>query len=327
MTAEPNQLQTGHSRAVITLAMGRPVYLELACNLARSFLHWNRDNGITFHIFSDLDFIPPPDLHDVKIQQVGEKKLGTGFSTKLWLDALAPAEQTLFVDSDCICFGSLAPVFDRFKGKSVCVIGEARKEGEFFGDIAKMRQDLNLPWVPVFVGAIYYLEKGSVSKSVFEFARSLEKQYDALKLVRLRGSPNDEPLIGLAMARHELSPLPDTGEIKADAMHYQTFSKIDVLSGQVSVTNPVPGKPVPPSANPAIFHFNCHFTESRQYRRECSRLEKVTRHRWPRWLATAFAFFRHDVPLVFWEKARQALRPLFHAIFGPRRIATQARES
>ena len=42
-------------RAAITLATTKTVYLEMAYTLARSFMVWNRDSGIDFHIITDLE--------------------------------------------------------------------------------------------------------------------------------------------------------------------------------------------------------------------------------------------------------------------------------
>jgi len=307
--------------------MGRPVYVELAFNLARSFFHWNRDRSISFHLVTDLPLILPSDLKEVVVNPVVAGRFGAGFSPKLWLDELAPAYQTLFVDSDCLCFGSLAPVFDRFAGKTVSVIGETRSTGEFFGDIPTLCRNLKLPWIPVFVGAIYYLENSPAAKAVFAQARSFERDYDALGLVRLRGVPNDEPLIALGMARHGLLPVPDDGGIKADAMHYLKFAEMDVLNGHIRVEKPVPGKSVPSTASPVLFHFNSHYTLERHYRRESCRLKKVCAQHWPSGLAAIYSTLRHDLPALLTQGLKNLLRPLSHRIFGYRRIAKQERET
>ncbi len=315
------------SRAVITLAMGRAYYFNLACNLARSFLLWNKDSGISFHLFTDLQADLPPDLMEVKLHRLSHNSLGTGFSSKLKLDLLLPADLVLFVDSDCLCFGSLKPVFDAFRGHAVGVVGERKTSGEFFGDISSLRQQLDLPWVPTFVGAVYYMEKGSVSTSVFQHARSLEPRYDSLGLVRLRGVPNEEPLLGLSLAHHHIAPLPDDGKIKADAMHYQTFDRVDVLRGEAILRAPVPGQTIPEVASPVLVHFNCHHATGRHYLRESCRLEDISARRRPRWFSTVHAFLKHDAPMLLVEQGKHLLRPLFRALFGTRAVKKQSRDN
>jgi hypothetical protein len=56
--------------------------------------------------------------------------LGKGFSVKLYLDQLSPANETLFLDADCLVTGSISPVFDRFRDWSVTMSGALRGEGE-----------------------------------------------------------------------------------------------------------------------------------------------------------------------------------------------------
>ena len=42
------------TRAVLTIATGKWVYLNMAIALARSFLWWHRDSSIEFYIATDI---------------------------------------------------------------------------------------------------------------------------------------------------------------------------------------------------------------------------------------------------------------------------------
>jgi hypothetical protein len=305
--------------------MGPPVYSTLAINLARSFARWNRFADISFHIISDRPIDLPDDLKEVNIDIVEAGRYGTGFSPKLWLDELAPTPRTLFIDSDCLCFGPLMPVFSKFAGNPVAVIGQSLTQGEFFGEILSLRSKLGLASVPTFVGAVYYLEVGEISRSVYEGARQLESRYDELGLRRLRGVPNEEPLMALSMAGHGIAPVPDDGSIKADAMHYTRISGMNILQGHARAESPMPGKLVPPTASPVIFHFNSHFTQGRYYWRECFRLEKVQRFGWNPRLATFLAYLRFDWPMRARDLIKDLLRPLFRRVFGNRSVRDDGR--
>src|SRR5436190_21376165 len=92
-------------RAVLTIAAGKPLYLQLALNLARSFLFWHRNSEIRFWIATDQPCELDPSLEQVGLIRLKPGQLPQGFSSKLHLDTLAPARQTLFVDADCLCFG------------------------------------------------------------------------------------------------------------------------------------------------------------------------------------------------------------------------------
>jgi hypothetical protein len=168
---------------------------------------------------------------------------------------------------------------------------------------------------------------------VFETARDLEKRYDELGMVRLRGMPNEEPLIGLAMAVHDQHPIPDDGTIKAEPMFFSGRTSIDVFSGRAHLFN-LPGIPrpfyewqLPESANPAVVHFNCSFADEPPYTTEAFRLELVLRRGWPLWAATLFASTTRSFPFAVRRGIKSAFRPLYHSLLGNRRIKKSVRVS
>jgi hypothetical protein len=73
-----------HSRAVFTIATGKPVYLEMAFALARSFRLWHRDSNIRFYLVTDASTANlPADLRDLNIIPIATGQYGSGFRTKL----------------------------------------------------------------------------------------------------------------------------------------------------------------------------------------------------------------------------------------------------
>src|SRR4051794_21955005 len=112
------------NRNIITIATGKKLYVDFAVNLARSFFWWHPHTSIKFFIVTDRkEFIPEEILEKVNLISIKPGELGEGFSSKLYLDKLAPEGQTLFIDSDCLIFGCLDRVFDKFLNHSVSVIG------------------------------------------------------------------------------------------------------------------------------------------------------------------------------------------------------------
>ena len=104
------------ARAVFTIAVGRPVYLRMAYALARSFLRWNDPDELPFFLATDVDPTSlPRDLARVQIIPLRPGQFGQGFTPKLYLDQMAPAIQSLFVDADCLCTGSLRSAFEGWK--------------------------------------------------------------------------------------------------------------------------------------------------------------------------------------------------------------------
>jgi hypothetical protein len=328
---ENGNCSSSKARAVLTLALDKPIYFEMAINLARSFLWWHRSSDIRFFLATDQRMKLPSDLLDIQTIRLNPGQFGTGFSSKLYLDKLAPAQETLFIDADCLCVGKLDEVFERFQGRDVSVVGREESEGELFGDIKSRCQAVGVGAVPRFCGGLYFVRKTPVSDAVFASARELEKRYEALGMIRLRGVPNEEPLIGLGMAIHRQHPVSEDGTIKAEPMFFSGQTEIDVFEGKARLFNrsgsakPFPDWNIPNEAHPVIVHFNCAFAGQPPYTTEACRLRLVMRDHWPRFLATMYAHVVHRVPFVVMRTVKDVLRPLYHSWFGPRKIKPSSR--
>ena len=318
-------------RAVLTLALGKPVYIKMAYNLARSFLWWHHDSDIEFFLATDSREALPPDLVKIHVIPLEKGQYGTGFSPKLHLDRIAPADETLFLDADCLCVADLAPVFEKFCGREVSVAGRTEIDGELFGDIAARCRAVGAPWTVRFCGGLYYLKKGEVCTEVFRIARQLETRYDALGITRLRGVPNEEPLIGLGMALCGQEPVPEDGLIKAEPMFFSARSEIDVFMGRARLFNvPTKAKPypewqIPAEARPAVVHFNGAFAEEPPYTTGVLRLKQVMKNVWPLPLATLYAALCRALPFWIMWQVKEKLRPAYHSLFGPRAVKRTGR--
>ena len=313
-------------RAVLTLALGKPLYIEMAYNLARSFLWWHQDSDIRFILATDSKDPMPEELRKIDVIRLETGQYGQGFSPKLQLDRITPAEETLFLDADCLCTANLEPVFDKFRGCEVSVVGRKEVDGTLFGDIAARCRAVGAPWAPRFCGGLYYLKKGETCDAVFRAARTLEARYDELGIARLRGMPNEEPLIGLGMALNDQAPIPEDGTIKAEPLFFSGPVEIDVFAGRArlsdspSISKPYMEWQIPAEARPAVVHFNDDFANHPPYTTEALRLKKVLHHRWPIPLATAYAFISCTLPFWIGEQLKNTLRPAYHALFGPRTV-------
>jgi hypothetical protein len=313
-------------RAALTIATGKAIYLKMALNLARSFLLWNRDSEIQFFMVVDQPVDLPTDLGHVRLISVEPGSLGTGFAPKLHLDHLAPAEQTLFIDADCLCVGDLSRVFDRFSGHAVSVVGGTITDGEWFGDVSNICAHFNVPCLPKFNGGLYYVEPGPKAASIYGRARALQEDYDRLGLRRLRGAPNDELLIAIAMAFEGCTAVPDDGSIMGDLFACPKLLKFDVFRGKCVLANPPtsdllhPDFYPPGEIEPLILHFLGHFNTSWQYKAEAAKLRLVSRFGVPVWAAATCVRLGYQVPAKLREELRSALRPAYHRLFGVRKL-------
>lgn len=319
------------SRSVLTLGLGKSIYIQMASTLARSFRCWHRNSNIQFALVTDQPSKVPKDVREfAEILPVDPGQFGSGFSPKLHLDKLVPADQTLFVDADCLITGSLDPVFEKFSGRSVSTVGRMISEGDWWGDVGERCKKVGVDEVPLLVGCVYYLEDDPTSSRVYETARSLEDQYERLGLIPLRGSPNEEPLVSLGMALHGQEPISDDGRIKADAMSYPSSIEVDVFEGKALFMDHTDQKNLTGTlreARPIIAHFNDTHAEKPPYTREATKLRKVQAEGWPLWVAEMYAIARHTILYRSLESTKDILRPLYRSLFGTRSVKENPRVS
>jgi len=323
---------TRPSATILTLALGRRFYLDLAIALARSFLRFHSPRELAFRIVTDRDEPLPPDLAGCEVLRVEPGRFGTGFGPKLHLDQLAPEGRVLFLDSDILIYEPLDRLLAVLAGKTVAVVGSPISQGEWFGDVAAYCRRLGVPAIPKFNGGLYYFENGPAAAAVFARARELALRYDELGLVRLRGHPNDELVIAGAMALHGLSPLPDDGSWMGDPLASPGPIDLDVLRGHRVLVNPPPPSPLHrewnpfPRQSPALVHFLGEHALLPRYRTEAQRL-RLAAAGWPVWIASLLPAWLLLRPRLFLETLKNGLRPAFRALFGTRRVKATPRET
>jgi hypothetical protein len=329
LTETPRPL-SGDTCAAFTIATGKPIYIKMALALARSFLRYNRGNGIGFTIVTDRPVTErPADLIEIGWAQITPGEYGDGFTPKLYLDKLAPADRAIFIDADCLCVASLAPAFDTFAGRAVSVIGRRVESGEWFGDVAAIAHRLGVTGYPRFNGGVYYLERGEACSAIYDTAREILPRYDELGFVRLRNSPNDEVIMAAAMALHGAEAIPETGTIMNTLMAAPGGLSINVLVGHAVLRNPR----THPAHNawydleemrPALVHFLGRDVADHPYRTEILVLERVAAG-WPDVAARAYATMRSKVPWILGQLAKNLARPLYRAAFGTRKVRPTGR--
>lgn len=318
-------------RNVLTIATGKKLYVDMAVNLARSFWLWNAVSGIDFYLATDQPQLLAEDVkHFVKIIPIEPGALGEGFSPKLHLDKLAPAGQTLFIDSDCLIYGNIEDVFKRFEGHSVSVVGGYISTGEWFGDVAAICKKYNIKQLPKFNGGIYYLENGDKAAKVYELARKLETQYDEIGFVRLRERPNDEVIVALAMALNNEKPIVDDGTIMSDPLSCPGNYATDVIKGKTTLYNPPKPSPLHQDwcpfekVHPLVIHFLGHHSLNYQYKKDVSLLLAASTNKltaWRKIAATVSIEFRERLK----ESVKDLFRPVYKMFFGTRAIKRSER--
>jgi hypothetical protein len=254
------------SRGVITLAYGKPAFINMAKWLAKSLQR--HDNTLPRAVVTDSADAELLDLFDYVIPYRPE--YGSNLRQKMHLDFYSPFEETLFVDSDSLAVRSLNEFWEAFRDYDFGAVGHAvvkRGMWDEYLDTDFILDHFNLTEIPKFNGGIYYLKHNRNGDAVCNTARKLLRDWERLKFKTFRGDgPCDEALYGVAMAMHGIklnnmkekgmySPLKVIGSVKCD-----------VLGGHCRFNKE--GRIVTPS----ILHF-ATWTERYLYRRECLRID------------------------------------------------------
>jgi hypothetical protein len=318
-------------RQIITIATGKKLYVDFAVNLARSFFWWHPDTDIKFQLVTDQpDFVPADVKEKTELIIIAKGEIGEGFSTKLHLDKLIGEGQTLFIDSDCLVYRNLDNIFEQFKGHAVSVVGDYISKGEWFGEIEPICKKFNITHMPKFNGGVYYLEKGEMASKVYNTARQLEPQYDEIGFKRLRNRPNDEVLMALAMELNRQVPVADDGSILAEFVNFKSGVKSDLLNGVAELYN----SPTHPEyqehwplqiAKPAMVHFLGHHNQIMPYIKEVKQLEYVSAKKRSVNVAKQLTFLHVTLPAETASWFKNTLRPLYHSLFGARKIKKSER--
>jgi len=317
------------TQEVLTLACGKQIYFEMAATLARSFRIHHENSDIAFTLATDDPSKIPPDVAEWIQVHVIEKTDAIGFELKLNLDHYAKCDSTLFIDADCLVTGDLRPLFEKLSDIPFTALGKNVSEGEWFGDLAERCKAIETKELPVFVGALYYFERGEQSDAVFTEARNRADEYDDLGIVRLRGRKNEEPLISIGMARAGLPALPDTGEYKCDVMGFSGSVRVNIPKGEVVFNTPRPDTLLAPDsaeqAHPLIAHFNDAYTQMWEYRKEAARLRHILAGKQAPPLAAALSTVSVEIPGRLTHFLKETLRPIYHRVFGVRKLKQNER--
>ena len=215
-------------------------------------------------------------------------------------------------------------------GKSVSVVGTLISEGEWFGDVKTVCSKIGVTKIPKFNGGLYYIEKGDISSQVYQKARALEPQYDEIGLVRLRNKPNDELLMALAMSLYNQVPITEDATILGEFVNFQSGIQINILKGNCKLKN----NPRHPNyqplwpftiGTPIVVHFLGDHTNKFPYLREKKILKELFQNNRSAFFSKAIAFLYVSLPFMSVEASKNIFRPLYHFVFGYRKVAQSER--
>lgn len=271
---------------IVLVAHSRDSYWTEAATLAKSIRRFSPD--VNLALVTNLA-VPEPVARAVGFTHVCRHDFTTlqGLEFKLHLDSLSPfSGTTLFVDSDCICYGGVAGVFDEFAGKDFVALGRPLTACHWFADATKTMASLGIREFPFFCGDFYLFRKSPLATRIFTAARDLAQRYDDLGINRLGRMLNDEPLIALAMAKNGVAAQSSVTSwiLQLQAQHLSGVN-LDYAASRAEAL--VAGAMV----RPRLVHFQVQRTRPVYFRERF----RVATHGDPwtaRWLAPAVGFWQ-----------------------------------
>ncbi|MES2428719.1 MAG: hypothetical protein V4560_17180 [Bacteroidota bacterium] len=239
-------------RSVILLATNQKKYLDFALNCAESIkLH---NPGLP--IFIATNIITDKEYRGVKFVPVSDEVAKLTIAAKIYLDQLIQTEETLFIDSDCLCYGNLDLIFNTCAGHNVTTVGRLISRGEEWGPKSAEHgmKNFGTDKFIIYNGGLYYIRKSDITNRIFEKARELYRKYDYYEFGRIKnGWVNEEQVFAIAMVLNNETPVADNGLLITDLYTDKRPRKLNVLTGNRLLRNFTYPLTEPRSWYPAVF--------------------------------------------------------------------------
>jgi len=261
-------------------------YVKFALNCAQSVL---LHNDLPVYIVSNLDFPVPAKFSDkIFIIPAKPQHLALGIGIKLHTDEYLQTEHTLFIDSDCICYGDLGEIFRACEGMDVSVAGNIVPAKTWCGpEQAKtVKDNWGIDELIRYNGGLYYFKKSEITANIFDEARKIAEKYDDYGFSRINNKwINEEAPISIAMMLNHQRPIADDGTFITDLFTDHRPKKINVLTGSRLLRNPPETERkhrpwYPKQFSPLILHFGGNNINSYPYKSQ-ARLLKLNRIGFP----------------------------------------------
>jgi hypothetical protein len=213
------------NRLVLTVGRGKPKYAEMALGLGRSLSLIGDDTRRV--VVTDLDAYPWKRSFDQVVPPPGKR---SALDKILGLE-LTNADAILAVDSDCLAFQRVGPIFDSCEGKPFVVIGHHQSEGQWHGaDVAQICRDYGVDKIPSFNGGLIYYERTSQTEELIREMKQVEANFDKTGFERFRGGASEEICVALAMLKTGIGEvIPDETDFMNTAVGLVGKLTLDVM--------------------------------------------------------------------------------------------------
>ena len=191
-------------RGFVTLAVGDEKYFQLAVNLLKSY---------RFHTLHPLPFAIIADRENSYTKQFDTtvilENTTCSYLDKIEILRIAPYEDTIFLDADCLAYGDLNVFWKDFPTEGTACYGMAlpldARNGWFLReDIGEYQEKIH--FIPQMHGGVIFIRRDELTKEIYREALLVAKNYEQYKFKYFE-KPADEPILALSMAVKNSRPI------------------------------------------------------------------------------------------------------------------------
>ena len=248
----------------ITIATGDEQYYKIAVNLLRSYRRFT-DKRLPFAVLADRENEYTDQFDVVRLFPHAT----CSYLDKLAMGELLPFDTNIFIDADCLAYGDLNGLFERFShADDFSCFGRVLPLDDTTGwfkyeNLGDLKTSVD--YVVGLHGGIYFIRRTDAAKRVFETAKALAADYAKYQFKGRFSTPGDEPLIALSMAIHHCHPIPHALDAITCYWEYEHDMLLDQWNGRARIES----LSVPVS----LVHWGTRFTLQPLYQREVKLME------------------------------------------------------
>ena len=260
------------TRGFITIATGKEMYFQFAKNLLLSYKVYC-DSPLPFAIMCDRENEYTALFDDVVLFEKTEHP----YFDKFELLKLAPYEETIFIDSDCLAYADLNQFWDFFaeadafsaSGSNYPIDSE---RGLFRKDEVGPYKD-RVHWKPDIHGGLYYIRKGEQCDAVYQDCRYIAEHYTDFRWPEYCAPFADEPVLCLSMAANGCRAV-DAYPANYGIPWEVTEMKCDIFKGVCQYATDWH----PPVKDGRMIHWSVRYCKKPLYRFEVEKLNIMVKH-------------------------------------------------
>jgi hypothetical protein len=227
------------SEGYVTLATGARRYFDMACMFALSARLNDRKRAVC--LVTDERSEVPPYVFQLfhSVVKLADNPVHVGCTNKIRLYEASPFQRSMYVDADCLLVKrNIDAIWTAARGMYFTMTGDKRTSGQWNRlNIAEACTLFRVPYVVQMNSGVFYWERSDATRSFFARVNELFDHHrnEVSNLHQGRaGQFADEPLFGLAMGEHAITPLSTpagTGSWMVTTWRARRC-RFDVLSGE-----------------------------------------------------------------------------------------------